>query len=600
MSSGISSTKTVGTYSLFNATDIKSYIINELSNSDNPVFQGCSYLGSNMNALIDVLSVIAQQILFHFSVNASESSFATASLYESMSKLVTLLNYKTIGKQTSMLPVRFTVDVTPYAKSDVQYFVIPRFTRVSYNSNYYLKNEIVVPLKGQSGNTITVDSVLFEGELRESSKFISNGDEFETFILNDRFINASERFITDNFFVVYVDEETNGNWREYTETTSLFLHDGTETVFERRFNEDMNYEFKFGNGMNGKKLPKGATVVVFYILSNGESAILGDGVINNVVPTQYSSGLWDSIKSSSEVMTSSELNFNYGNIKVRNTGGGTAISYPESVESIRANAPRAFASQNRLFTLDDYKVFIQKHFKQYVKDLFMCTNDYYVNNFLKYYYDLGLDAPQEDSRLNIAQVEFMTSTNFNNVYSFIAPRVNTIIGGKIPNYLNTTLKHEIVNSTTEYKGITHNVVILDPIYKAITFGYYMDDTDWNANQLENRLVLVKDSFKKYSHVFIKERAEEVLKDYFGNLTLGSEINLAALSEKILSIPGVVSFYIKNNQGQKEKKMTLFVWNPLYINEDNVTTQQNIATEKFVYPYFYDLENIGNLIDVEDE
>jgi hypothetical protein len=55
----ISSTKTLDSYSLFNATDVKSYIINELSNSDNPVFSGCSYMGSNMNALIDILSLIS-------------------------------------------------------------------------------------------------------------------------------------------------------------------------------------------------------------------------------------------------------------------------------------------------------------------------------------------------------------------------------------------------------------------------------------------------------------------------------------------------------------------------------------------------------------
>ena len=64
-----------------------------------------------MNALIDVVSVLTQQILFHFSVNASEANFATANLYESMSKLVSILNYKTVGKQTSMLPVRFTINV---------------------------------------------------------------------------------------------------------------------------------------------------------------------------------------------------------------------------------------------------------------------------------------------------------------------------------------------------------------------------------------------------------------------------------------------------------------------------------------------------------
>ena len=188
----------------------------------------------------------------------------------------------------------------------------------------------------------------------------------------------------------------------------------------------------------------------------------------------------------------------YRNTTVKNTGGGTSISYPESIESIRVNAPRVFASQNRLFTLGDYKTFIQKNFSQYVKDTHVCNNDYYVNNYLKYFFDIGLDSPQEDSRLNIAQVEFMSTTNFNNVYAFIVPKVNTIIGGKIPNYLNNTLKREIVDATVDYRGLTHNVVLLDPIYKAITFGYFMDDSDWNANQLENRLVIVRGRLSKYS------------------------------------------------------------------------------------------------------
>jgi hypothetical protein len=72
-----------------------------------------------------------------------------------------------------------------------------------------------------------------------------------------------------------------------------------------------------------------------------------------------------------------------------------------------------------------------------------------------------------------------------------------------------------------------------------------------------------------------------LKNYFSNLKLGSEINLATITQLILAVPGVSNFHIKNNQGQIENKMTLFVWNPLYINEDNVTTQQSIANEKFV-------------------
>lgn len=597
----ISSTKTLDSYALFNATDVKSYIINELSKSDNPVFSGCSYMGSNMNALIDIISLISQQILFHFSLNTAEASFTTTSLYENMSKLVNILNYKPIGKQTSMIPVRFSIDLNGMKLSDQQYITIPRFTRVAYNSNYYLKNEIVIPIKAAGADEQgikTIDTVLFEGEMRESSIFESNGDEFETFTINDNFINNSKRFITDNFFVVYVDEDGTGNWKEYEETSSLYLHNGLDAVYERRFNEDMNYEFKFGNGVNGKKFNKGARIVIFYLLSNGEEAILGDGIIQNATPQQYSSSMWASCRGSNIVL--SEVQNLYNNTTVQNTGGGTSISYPESIESIRVNAPRVFASQNRLFTLGDYKTFIQKNFSQYVKDTHVCINDYYVNNYLKYFFDIGLDSPQEDSRLNIAQVEFMTTTNFNNVYAFIVPKVNTIIGGKIPNYLNNTLKREIVDATVDYKGLTHNVVLLDPIYKAITFGYFMDDSDWNANQLENRLVIVRGRLSKYSQNFIKERVVNTLKSYFNSLTLGSEINLAKITQLILSVPGVSNFHIKNNQGQIENKMTLFVWNPLYINEDNVTTQQSIANEKFVYPYFYDLDNIGKLIDIEDE
>lgn len=85
-----------------------------------------------------------------------------------------------------------------------------------------------------------------------------------------------------------------------------------------------------------------------------------------------------------------------------NTGNGTNVSYPESVQSIRANAPRIFASQNRLFTLGDYKTFILKNFKSYIKDVHVCNNDEYTKDYLRYYYNIGLDSPQEDSRLNIA------------------------------------------------------------------------------------------------------------------------------------------------------------------------------------------------------
>lgn len=603
MASNVSAAGALNSYSLFNATDIKSFIINQLQQSDNEVFSGCSYLGSNMNALIDIIAVMTQQILFHFSVNTSEASFATANLYESMCKLVNILNYKTMGKHTSMLPVRFTIDLEKFKSNPknngASQITIPRFTHVAYNGNYFLKNEIIIPIDQISESKTTIDTLMFEGELRESTDFIANGDEFETFILTDSLISTGSKFITDNFFVIYVDENNNGQWQEYTETTSLFMHDNTSQVFERRFNEDLNYEFKFGNGVYGKKLNKDARIMVFYIVSSGESGILGDDTIKRTIPFEYSSQAWTTVLRSnySKIDTSS---FGLQYMTVENTGNGTSITYPESVQSIRTNAPRIFASQNRLFTLGDYKSFIIKNFQSYIKDVYLCTNDEYTKDYLKYFYEIGLDSPQEDSRLNISQVEFMTSTNFNNIYCFTVPKVNTIIGGKIPNYLNNLLKQEVVNSVYDYKGFNHNLVMIDPIYKAITFGSFIEDDDFNENQLKNRLILVRNRLSKYSYSYIKGLCVDVLKDYFNSLTIGSEISLAQLTKNLNAIPGVKRFYIRNVDGIEEKKLTLYTWNPLYSNEDHFITQQDILNEPFVYPYFYDLENIANLIDIEDE
>jgi hypothetical protein len=50
-----------------------------------------------------------------------------------------------------------------------------------------------------------------------------------------------------------------------------------------------------------KKFKKGARIIIFYLLSNGEEAILGDSVLPDVKPTQYSSGTWAAIKNSNVI-----------------------------------------------------------------------------------------------------------------------------------------------------------------------------------------------------------------------------------------------------------------------------------------------------------
>ena len=588
----LSAENILSAYNLFNATDIKSFIIEQMKQDGS--FKDSDYLGSNLNAMIDAMAVILQQVLFNFSLNSSETAFSTAVLYENMSKIVSLLNYKTAGKQTSMLPVRFHVNITD--ETTEKNFIIPRFLVVSQNCNYILKNEIVTNIN-RNKKDFYVNGVLHEGNIQSSDEYVANGDEFETILLEDSYIGGT-KFISDNFFVVYVDENADGNWKEYTETNSLFLENESALKYEKRFTETYNYEFKFGNGVNGKKLKPGSKVVVFYLVSSGESGMIGSNIITDVTPTYYSSPLYNRILNSTTVDGNYTIYKNINYITVSNTGPSTSISYPESVESIRKNAPKIFASQNRLFALSDYKTYIDKNFTTLCKDTYFCTNDDYTSQYLSYFYDLGMSSPQRDNRINIAQIEFMSSTNFNNIYGFILPKVNTIIDGVIPNYLNTSLKEEIVNSVQPYKGLSHNLVLMDPVYKAVTFGSYgLDDTYFNKEQLQNRLILVKNKYTKYSETFIKEYCINSIKIYFDSLAMGSPVNVGDLSALILQTPGVSKFYILDITGHVENKLTLFQWNPLYSNEDNKVTQQTEATMPFMYNYFYDVNNLSNLVQV---
>lgn len=594
----ISANQMLGSYALFNATDIKEFIINNLKQNPNNPFKDIDYLGSNINAFIDIIAVMLQQILFAYSVNSAETSFSTALLYENMAKIVSLLNYKSAGKQTSMLPVRLTIEKD---KDDNNInFTIPKFLTVDYNNQFVLLNEETIQL---NDGTTYLDTILYQGTVTQSQIYTAVGDEFELITLPDQYINNSDKFISDNFFTVYVDESTDGSnkWVEYTETSSLFLENSTAEKFERRFTEDYGYEFKFGNDTYGKKLKPGNRIVIYHLVSNGESAIIGNTILGNKTPRTYTSNLYHIIQESEFVKKNNGILAKEENIKVSNTGPSTSISYPESVSSIRKNAPRVFASQGRLFNLSDYQTFIERNFATYCRSTHVMTNEDYTGKFLKYYYDLGLSAPQKDSRINIAQVEFMTAVNFNNVYCFIAPSVNTIISGKVPNYLNTSIKKLIVDKCKPYMGISHNLVILDPIYKAFTFGSYnLDDDAYNPEQLKTKLVLVRNRLTKYSYSFIKEYILNGLNTYFNSLRLGSSIDIADITQIITATPGVKGFYLEDAEGNISNKLSFYMWNPLYKNEDNTVTSQTVQLEDFVYPYFYDISNLGALIEIVDE
>ena len=64
--------------------------------------------------------------------------------------------------------------------------------------------------------------------------------------------------------------------------------------------------------------------------------------------------------------------------------------------------------------------------------------------------------------------------------------------------------------------------------------------------------------------------------------------------------GICGYTRVDEEGNIDNKINLFIWNPLYSNEDNTIISQPYKCKEFEYPYFYDLNNLITKIEVIDE
>jgi hypothetical protein len=109
----------------------------------------------------------------------------------------------------------------------------------------------------------------------------------------------------------------------------------TSKVYYLEQAEDGKYEVIFGDGVLGNKLSDGNIISLEYIVCNGPDS---NGA------TTFSASSTVGGESNITIVTNS------------NSAGG---SNPETVESIRFNAPRQFSAQNRAVTPEDYKTIIK-------------------------------------------------------------------------------------------------------------------------------------------------------------------------------------------------------------------------------------------------
>jgi len=583
-------------YATFDATSLKSLIIQRLNDSE--VFRDQNFEGSNLNAFIDVVAYMYHTLLFYLNTTSSESTFTTAELYENMNKLVSNIGYKPLGKQTSIS----NISLTGTSNLTTGPYTIRRFSFIDVaGASYTSLKDISFEKTTNGAQALSIsNSILHQGSIKEHLPYTATGEEFEVVrIINTRPATNSiiEPFISDNTFTAFIKSIDTGTWQQWTESSSLYLESPGSLKYEKRFNENGNYEFKFGNDIIGHKLKEGDIVQIYYILSDNTPGVISANAINGSRFNIFTSPTFESIARDIYTSETTFVTINNSNdILATNLNDSTPVTYEETVEEIRKNAPKIFSLQNRLVTSLDYEYFISKNFNGVVKSAKALSNEEYTSTVLKYFYDIGLNRPNDDSRVLFNQVRYANSTTFNNVNLYLVP-TNTIVSEQIPNYINPSQKQLILNECNSIKDLTHNITFADPVYKAFNIGLELVGEKPTLSIIDNtKLVIYKNRTNTINTTTLRQTIQAIFKAAFANLSLGSVVKLSEISNNILNTYGVESIATRRvDTGFEIQGISCLIWNPIYPEYDIITTSQNYKLANFQYAYFYEISKLANNI-----
>ncbi len=588
-------------YAAFDATSMKQLITNRLRDSN--LFPDISFESSNISGLVDVLAYSYHVLLFYLNQTASDSLFSQAELLENMNKIVSLIAYKPNGPSTASL----NFYATATNQLGIGNFTIKRYSFINVRGISYSFNRDVPFNKTITGsqriNSIGLDNLLHQGVFREYPTYFAIGEEFETVTVNVKFDSTTflNKFVDYNNIFVYVKDANTQLWSEWYEIGNLYLADNSSRAFEKRLNSNNNIEIKFGNNINGRSLKENDEVQIIYLESDGALGSIGSGLLSEAKLYNYNSTKMTEILSNvgnpSGYLNAEQL----FQVNLYNEYDSIPYKESESVEEIRKLSPLIYSSQNRAVTVNDYESFVYKHFSNIIQNVKVVSNKLYTKDYLSYFYNLGLERPNLDQRLLFNQISFNDACDFNNVYIFTVPRYGAISNETTPNQLFFSQKQSVIDKLESIKVLTNNIVVSDPIYIAFSIGLADFNETLNVDiRRDTKLRITRKTDIVISKEQIKSNIFDIVKNFFSQEKneLGGTLDFNKLSFDILNVDGVkkIETY-RTDTGYSVNKLNFIYWNPHYSDIDINTISQNLTLNFFQFPFYYEITNLINNIEV---
>ena len=267
--------------------------------------------------LVEAFAYIADLLLFYLDRQANEVYLPTVTERQNLINLCKLTAYTPSGAKAAQADIR--VSIKEPHDTDV---VLPKGAQIETQSGVMFETQDEARIKAGE-LSVTVGAI--EGETHEDIIGVSNGEAYQEFYL-------------PLAGVIEVVSLSVGEY-DWEAVESLADHLAGEKIFTAELDAWGRVRITFGDGVNGLIPRTGERISVVYRV--------GGGVQGNVAPNTLTSMRDIALDEQGNNVPVSVTNLNWA------SGGAE----PQSMESIKKQAPLWFATQQRCVTQADYETF---------------------------------------------------------------------------------------------------------------------------------------------------------------------------------------------------------------------------------------------------
>ena len=300
-------------------------------------FTDYDFEGSVWSTLLDVLAYNTYYTAFNTNMVVNELFLESATLRDNVISLAKQLGYKPKSVVSAKSMVNFQVN---FAGASPAVIILKKGTGFVTTFNDKLYRFVVLDdykagvINGQAFFT---NVELYEGSVVQDNFTVSNIIKSQQYILSNGKADSSTIRVK-----IYPTEESS-EFAYFTMIDNIVDIKDTDGIFYVDETDDEKYELFFGDGVIGQKLEDNNYVEASYLISNGAEAngaslFVFAGVLEDTNGTAFPT----------EVR----------NITVVDVANGGADI--ESIDKIKFNAPKLYATQNRAVTSSDYAAIVRK------------------------------------------------------------------------------------------------------------------------------------------------------------------------------------------------------------------------------------------------